>query len=180
MFLLTAVSTLLLGRGETAAQSNVPEALQAAAAIVDKRSQSLNLPHGLRAERDSVPLLVDVGSLVAAIRDATGVMVSPAEIDAAIQAPFRDVASDRAVQCEPWPNPDSRTVSCRSMDDGYHIKFESLAPSRDGWTVIARYVFTAEERAPGQSQIQLYRVKHCMAREDGRWVQKSETVLIQS
>ena len=177
--ILIVATLLLFSRGGAVAQATIPDALQVAAAIVEQRSERLRLASAVDDSGKPMPLLLDVQSVIITVQRATGVAVSEEQVDAAIRPAFRDIPSGQATRCEPWPA-DPRRVSCRSIDDGYHIKFESLSPTQKGWEAVVEYSFTGEERRPGQWQIQWYRIRHLVIKEGGRWRLACETIIGQS
>ena len=174
---LVVLILLPLSREGAVAQSTAPEVLQVAAVLVQQRYQDLRSPGALLEWNEPRPILLDVGSLIAAVREATDVTVHPATVEAVIRpAAYRDIPSDKAVLCEPWIE-HPQQCSYRTLGDGYGIEFESLKWTPEGWEVIVEYFFTGEERNPGQYEIQWYRVRHLFGKQKGKWVQTKKEVL---
>jgi hypothetical protein len=169
-FIYAALVASLVGANtEMAAQARASDALEVVAAIVQNRYELFRSPEALINTGQPRPILLDVPSVIAAVREVSGVTVQPGEVKTAVHpAEYRDVASKQAIRCEPWAQ-DPRQCSYRTLDDGYGIKFESLKPTPEGWEVITESYITGEERWPGQYEIQWYRTRHRLVKNGGRW-----------
>jgi hypothetical protein len=157
------------------------DALRVVAAIVQEKHDKLRSPKALKTrEGKSLPILLNVGSVIAAIQAGTGQEVRNSEVDAVIKPKFRDVTAEGVIRCAPWKQ-DPRKEECWVVDEGFYIELKSLARTATGWEAVVNSQFTSEgHHRPGQLDVQWNQFRYVYVNRNGNWVKVKEELSGQS
>lgn len=161
--------------------SDSTDALRVVAAIIQETHDELRSPKALKTrEGEFLPILLNVASVIAAIRAGTGQEVSKSEVDAVVKPKYRDVTANGVIRCAPWKQ-DPRKEECWVVDEGFYIKLESFTRTATGTEVVVSFQFTSEgHRRPGQLDVQWNQFRYVYAKQNGKWVKVKEELIGQS